>query len=209
MGAFLGISAGLAERKSSEINNRAPSNKYQAQAKPAPAASMPVSPTVSSHKQEQRRNSIENDDHVAAVATRSRGDTVPFSPSLPDVTSAEPSRAFQSESYFAFFIKNANSWGEKAGLKPTITYPYTFVIYELQTRRPVHFVTLEVSTLGTKCVGVFDMGGGHKNLGRDDLLDDEHAFIDRAIELVQAEFGERFHELSLKRGARRHGGAFS
>jgi len=128
----------------------------------------------------------------------SRGGAVPFSPSLPDVTSVESSRVFQSDSYFAFFVKNAKSWGEKAVRAPIITYPYTFVVSDPQIKMPVLFVTLEESVFGTKCLCIFDRGGVHRNLGPDELLDDEQAFIDRAIGLVQAEFGERLHELSPK-----------
>ena len=69
-------------------------------------------------------------------------------------------------------------------------------------------MTLETSTFGTTCLGVFDMHGAHRNLGRENLLDHEQAFIDRAIGLVGVEFGESLHELSPKRDARRYGGAF-
>jgi hypothetical protein len=126
-------------------------------------------------------------------------DSVPISGSLPDVTSGETSRSFQSDSYHAFFVKNAKSIMAKISEKPIFSYPYTLVVVDPQIKLPVLFVTLEQSIFGTRCLGVFDRSGGHSNLGDPgDLWGNEQAFIDRAIKLVQAEFGERLHELSLK-----------
>ena len=209
IGVLPGVSVGVVELISNSTKERESNSRYQDRQNATTAAQTPASVTLSSHTQETRRNSMKNDDCKAAVVAHSLGDTVPFSPSLPDVTSAEPSRTFRSDSYLAFFIKNAKSWGAKSDIKPIISYPYTFVICDSQTTRPIHFVTLETSTFGTTCLSIFDMRGVHRNLGRENLLDDEQAFIDRAIGLVGVEFGESLHELSPNREARRYGSAFS
>jgi hypothetical protein len=81
---------------------------------------------------------------------------------------------------------------------PATSYPYTFVVVDPNREGgagPIHYITLEEGIFGTRCLGVFPRGGGHRNLGNpSELWGNEQAFIDKAIELTQAAFGERLRE---------------
>lgn len=126
-------------------------------------------------------------------------EAVPFNPNLPDITKVQPSRAFQAEKYMALFVKDAKSIAENAGQLSMVRYPYTLAVVDTTTQKPVHFVTLETGFFGTRCLCAFDRKGHHRNMGSDPALDDEAAFVQRAITLTQEEFAIKFDELSAQR----------
>lgn len=119
---------------------------------------------------------------------------VPFSPSLPDVSTAQAERAFRSESYVALFVRNVKPWAARATGSALLNYPFVLVVSR-QNVGPIYFVALEESIIGTKCLGVFDGSGAHLNLGPDKSFDDERSFVRKALSLAEEKLGESFAEM--------------
>lgn len=107
---------------------------------------------------------------------------IPFSPTLPDVSTTQARRAFRSKSYVALFVLDVKPWADRAGGGSFLSYPFVLVVSR-QDVGPIYFVTLEQSVLGTKCLGAF-YGDAHFNFGSEEALNDERVFIDRALSMA-------------------------
>lgn len=119
---------------------------------------------------------------------------VPFSPNLPDVSAAQAERSFCSDTCVAVFIRNVKPWASRLSDESLLSYPFVLLVLKPDLG-PIYFVTLEESSSGSKHLGVFDGTGAHLNYGSDESLNEDWAFVRRALSITEEEIGESFVEV--------------
>ncbi len=120
---------------------------------------------------------------------------VPLSGSLPDVTKSAPSRVFSSGHLVAMFLRDLRSIAENLGMPGVFEYPYVLVVVNTRTRKPILFVTYELSRLSrTSALCAFLPGGTRQNFGSDDRAISAEGFVQRALEVATSQLGVKFAE---------------
>lgn len=109
---------------------------------------------------------------------------------MPDVTQSEPIRAFRAADYMILFLKDVLPVAEQLGSNPMqLRFTYVMIVVDTATRRPVYFVTLEKSMMGANFLCTLNSQGGHANLGVQESLSNEEAFLTKALSLIKQELG--------------------
>jgi hypothetical protein len=157
-------------------------------------------PTIPAQLEEVLRREIGRLAHLLPKAATSSGPpserpALPFNPSMPDITSVQPSRQYQAGANFALFLKRPRTLGESGGMIASITYPYVLAVVARSSRLPLFMVTLETGFFGTKCLCTFGTEGRHSNLGPDVALENDDAFLSRAAGIIESEFGVSLKEV--------------
>lgn len=115
---------------------------------------------------------------------------MPFDPSMPDITSSNIDRMWDSETHTVVLVKNPKTIADRAGISISpITYLLTLAIIQKGQSAPAFFVTLEKSMFDTECLCIFDGTGAHKNLGEGEEWKDENAFVTKGLEIIKHELG--------------------
>ena len=86
---------------------------------------------------------------------------IPFSPSLPDITTKPPTKAYSARSYTLFFVQDVSPIGGGDFIK----YKYVLALVDRDIKMPLCYVTLENSAVASNVLCVFENDGSHKNYG--------------------------------------------
>lgn len=122
---------------------------------------------------------------------------VPFSPSLPDVTKTKPVRVFTGGHLVAMYMKNVKPVAAGSHGGPSIfEYPNVMVVVNSKTKKPILFITYELSKLtGSAALCSFLPDGSRENYGRDDHAISPDGFVDRALAMTSSALGVKFVEI--------------
>lgn len=107
---------------------------------------------------------------------------------MPDITQREPARVFRTKDYLILLLKDVPPVGDQCGPNPIqLRFTYVMLVADATTRRPLYLVTLERSMMAANILGTFDGQGRHANLGAQDSLSEENAFVTEALSLIGRE----------------------
>lgn len=109
----------------------------------------------------------------------------PVNPSMPDISTSEITRRWESSTHTAVLVKDAKAYADRLGHSTSpIAYPFTMAAVEKGNHGSVLFVTREKSIFGTECLCLFDENGTHINLGSSEQWREEDAFCAKALEVI-------------------------
>ena len=110
---------------------------------------------------------------------------MPLNPSMPDISTSEIARRWESPTHTAVLVKDAKAYADRLGHSTSpIAYPLTMAAVEKSSHGSVLFVTREKSIFGTECLCLFDKNGTHINLGSSEQWREEDAFCAKALEVI-------------------------
>lgn len=159
-----------------------------------------------SRKQNPEKNKEEN---IRSTMATGFGTNLSIKPGMPDFLKRDPISVFGTDKYILFVLEDVPPLLVErfSGKKPPIQYLFTLVVFEIATRNPVMYVTLEAGFLGTICLCGFLPSANnwvHVNFGDGSAYMDLAAFEKVAIETVSKRMG--IDEATIKRMKKKNGG---
>jgi hypothetical protein len=115
---------------------------------------------------------------------RSETDAIPFSPSLPDITTREPLKVYTDGRHTLFLVDDVAPLGGGDFVK----YKYALAVFDGLRNLPVCFITLESSALVSNALCVFEMDGSRSNYGSLPNTNQMQEFVNNGIKLVKERF---------------------
>lgn len=109
---------------------------------------------------------------------------IPFSPSLPDITKRQPTKAYSGGSYLLFLVEDVAPLGGGDFLK----YAWVMAVIDKRAGTPLCFVSLENSPFVSNMLCVFEGDGSHSTYGQLSGDDLKSEFTAKAFDLVRSRF---------------------